>query len=83
MGILVLAIVIANVFFKSSSTVSNQQDNAAMMGPMMYGTTEVKNEVVETEKGIVYNGKVIPVETYYYTKKAILLKLGQLYSTIK
>ncbi|MEG1461920.1 efflux RND transporter periplasmic adaptor subunit [Anaerorhabdus sp.] len=71
-GILVLAIVIANVFFKPSSTVPNQQDNAAMMGPMMYGTTEVKNEVVETEKGIVYNGKVIPVETYYYTKDPTL-----------
>lgn len=71
-GIIVLAIVIANVFFKPTSSGTDQQNNTAMMGPMMYGTTETQNEIVETEKGIVYNGKVIPVETYYYTKDPTL-----------
>lgn len=67
-AIVVLAFVIANFIYKPATTNTTNQDNLNMMGPMMFGDTGTVNDVVETEKGIVYNGKVIPVDTYYYTK---------------
>lgn len=72
-GVIVLAFIIANVFLKRPAMMpGSEEENALVMGPMGFNDTTTQSELIETEKGVVYNGKVIPVETYYYTQDPTL-----------
>lgn len=72
-AILVLSFIFGNVFFNRPPMVTNSNEESGLnMGPMGFSSEQTQSELVETEKGIVYNGKVIPVETYYYSKDPTL-----------
>lgn len=88
LGIFVLSFIIANVMFRRPAMVNSaNEENSIVMGPMGLNQNETQSELVETEKGIVYNGKVIPVETYYYSKdptltfKDVYVEEGELIET--
>lgn len=67
--VIVVIAVIAYLFWpRNNMNQTNPQqtiDPTMMMG---FGMDTSTSDVVETDKGIVYSGKVVPVDTYYYTK---------------
>ncbi|MEG0393881.1 hypothetical protein [Anaerorhabdus sp.] len=70
LGIIVVGFIALN-FLMPKPTPSETEEMNQVMNEMMMGET-TQSDVVETEKGIVYNGKVVPVDTYYYTKDPTL-----------
>lgn len=73
-GIILVVIVVGffalNLLMPKAPSNDNAELNATMNSMMMDGNTT--SDLVETEKGIVYNGKVVPVDTYYYSKDPTL-----------
>lgn len=68
--VLVLCYIGYSIFFGPSENVENKQEGeqSSVGLSISGGGQEAESEVVETNEGVVYTGKVIPVETRYYTK---------------
>lgn len=68
--VLVLCYIGYSIFFGPSENVENKQEgeqSGALIS--ISGDGQVaESEIVETSEGVVYTGKVVPVETRYYTK---------------
>ena len=68
--VLVLCYIGYSIFFGPSKNVENKQEgeqSGALIS--MSGDGQVaESEIVETSEGVVYTGKVVPVETRYYIK---------------
>ncbi|MEG0176922.1 hypothetical protein [Anaerorhabdus sp.] len=69
-AILVVGFFALNLFAPKPANVEDQEMANAMQG--MYMGDSTQSDLVETEKGIVYNGKVVPVDTFYYSKDPTL-----------
>lgn len=73
-GIILVVVVVGffalNLLMPKPSTDENKELTETMNSMMMGNTTQ--SDLVETDKGIVYNGKVVPVDTYYYSKDPTL-----------
>lgn len=68
--VLVLCYIGYSVFFTQKENVQTKQEGeqSSVGLSISGGGQEAESEVVETNEGVVYTGKVIPVETRYYTK---------------
>ncbi|MCI6271726.1 MAG: efflux RND transporter periplasmic adaptor subunit [Erysipelotrichaceae bacterium] len=68
--VLVLCYIGYSIFFTQKENVQTKQEGeqSSVGLSISGGGQEAESEVVETNEGVVYTGKVIPVETRYYTK---------------
>ena len=76
-GLLIGAFFIWNTFFNVKNTdevpvesAGSEEDSGMSISFSGSYTEEAESEIVETSSGIVYTGKVIPIETRYYIKDA-------------
>lgn len=85
-AVIVIGVIVYNIFFKatpSEEEVTKTDDAAVSIMSNSY-YEEAESDVLETSNGVIYTGKVVPVETRYYTKdttkefKGVYVEVGQI-----
>lgn len=70
-GVVITLVIVVAVFLFIPKNTNNQPAEQPTIDPTMmmgFGMDTGTSGVIETDKGIVYSGKVVPLDTYYYTK---------------